>query len=32
MDDLYKLEVISLVNKITQEILNYTSKRTWLTG
>jgi hypothetical protein len=29
MDDLYKLEVISLVNKITQEILNHTSKRLW---
>ena len=32
MDDLYKLEVISLVNKITQEILNHTSKRNWRTG
>jgi hypothetical protein len=32
MDDLYKLEVISLVNKITQEVLNHTSKQIWRTG
>ena len=32
MGDLYKLEVISLVNKITQEVLNHTSKRNWRAG
>lgn len=26
MDDLYKLEVLSLVDRITQEIVNHTGK------